>query len=367
MVVLLRTLDILIQLRFQIGLYIGCNFVAFLIVALLNSFLLSLDDDSKDFISADAVEQDAPLPPEQHVCSTHVGPGQPDDRLNTLEPVSRSQVDMLPATQGDITPKVTPRKKVSLIPSVSQTPTPKVNEHFSGLYLSQASSRSCAIHNDIRRLVSNRTLQDSIWATPKKTSADDNDKTPVQRRNSPRHIKKDTKAPRICDEGKGNIGGEDLCSNKAKPTLKELTLKEKIRAFELKNMGIYPWLDGMFRGPNTGVRSSHLRRQRSYPGLRHTVLAWWAQVEQEQSTGVIPPNDPETYLLNGQYDLTSDYSACEEIRPWDSWSATVLKRRSVLDRANTQADGPRNTRRIFTNFDPAAVAPRIKTVNQTPA
>ena len=143
---------------------------------------------------------------------------------------------------------------------------------------------------------SNRSLQDSIWATPEKRSTV-SDKTPTQKD----YGQREAKGARTRYE---HISMEDaLCSNQA-----ERAGREKLRVFERKDMGLAgtfltfpvsekristsPWLDGTLQASKNG-HAFHLRRRRSYPRLRHSVLAWWAGVEQEQTTGGVLPTEPE--------------------------------------------------------------------------
>ncbi|KAM6500308.1 hypothetical protein JOM56_003322 [Amanita muscaria] len=181
----------------------------------------------------------------------------------------------------------------------------------------------------------NRSLNDSIWATPTKTSIEF-DKTPTQKSYSQK-----------MNQVQVQRGGNELCSNQAVRAEKP-NLEEKMKAFERKNMGISPCLAGSLQVPQNGPR---VRRNRSYPRLRHSVLTWWAGVEQDQAAGQEPPTESQN---RSDLEEASNCSVCEVIQPWDSWSAATHNLRSANDQNNTRT----KSRRIFTNFDPATMVSR---------
>lgn len=187
--------------------------------------------------------------------------------------------------------------------------------------------------------LSNRSLNDSIWATPTKMFIE-SDKTPTQKSYS-------QKMNQVQVQRGAPLNEDELCSNQAVRAEKS-NLEEKMKAFERKNMGISPCLAGSLQVPQTGPR---MRRNRSYPRLRHSVLTWWAGVEEDQAAGQEPPTEPQN---RSDLEEASNCSVCEVIQPWDSWSAATHNLRSANDQNNPRT----KSRRIFTNFDPATMVSR---------
>ncbi|KAF8350495.1 hypothetical protein F5887DRAFT_303300 [Amanita rubescens] len=291
-----RLFELLLDFRFHLALYFGCNLVAIFVLWLLCAQAvdpLPQQNLSDATVEAEIIERksekDNPAPPVQDVTSS-----------------------------GDLTPTVSKPKLRSIQPKVS----------FLDLRLTD---------------LSNRSLQDSIWAKP--SPSKDKDKTPT--RNTYTQIKpKELRA-----EYKQSPPNDDLCSNQAVRYLEEPTLQEKMKSFERKTVGTLPCIDGAFEPPKN-VRS-RLRRHRSSPRLRHSVLTWWAGVEQQGASGELPRELDEA----PEFEEHSDCSVCEIIHPWDSWSAAVHNLRAANDQ-----DKSLKTSRIFANFD-ATPAPSTSKIH----
>ncbi|KAF8727281.1 hypothetical protein AX14_007411 [Amanita brunnescens Koide BX004] len=299
---LCEVLVLLLEFRYQIALYLCCNLVALLIFRL---FCVHMDplphqEESDTAVEAEIAQrnpENSSAPPSCH---------SPQERLSFQDTIS-----------GDQTPTLSQARLRSFQPKVS----------FLDLRLTDTS---------------NRSLQDSIWATPTPSI----DKTPT--RNT--YIRKKSQEVRAEHTQSSSI--VNLSSNRAERYPEESTLQDKMKAFERKNMGTLPWFDGAFQPPKDG--RSRLRRHRSYPRLRHSVLTWWAGVEQENASGA-PPREADQV---SEFEEHSDCSVCEVVQPWDSWSAAMHNRRVANDQ-----NGKLKTRRIFTNFDPATVAPSTSLAN----
>ncbi|KAK2466723.1 hypothetical protein APHAL10511_000981 [Amanita phalloides] len=289
-------LEMLLDIRYQIGLCLACNLFALFILSLFHSQLDSADQtrvsDKAETLEHEQKEDSV----KGETTSANVGPQIPIIQ------------DACPADQNQDTTQARPRHIQAKV---------SVNSHLKN-------------H-------SNRSLQDSIWATPKPFE----DKTPTQKTHS--------QLVSLLPSSDSN----DFCSNQAERRTKEPTLQEKIQAFERKSMGISPWFDGAFQLANNG--HTRLRRHRSFPRLRNSVLAWWAGVQEQDSFGELP-KEPD---VASDFEEHSDCSVCEVIRPGDSWSAAMHNPRIVNDEDRT----PTKTTKIFTNFNPAILPPDRRVIN----
>ena len=190
---LCNVLALLLNFRYQLALYFCCNLVALLILWLFCAHMDPLE------------ESDAQRKPENS--SAHVQ----DDATSCNTPQARPSAQD-PISSGDQTPTVS-----------------RVQPKVSFLDLRLTDTRCMNLTNNLltcspMRPYSHRSLQDSIWATPTKSSPSI-DKTPT--RNAYTRVRADHKQP---------LANDDLSSNRAESYWEESTLQDKMKAFERKNM-----------------------------------------------------------------------------------------------------------------------------------
>ncbi|KAF8633832.1 hypothetical protein AX15_001209 [Amanita polypyramis BW_CC] len=320
--------------RFQIGLYLGSNLVALLVLWLLYAQLdtsVHLEGELNHIPTGE--DNGAALESEHNSASVQ------DKTLSDNSARQASSGIQVASTLACLT--------------VAQTEPRNAQSNLSFLELRLTDT-------------SNRSLQNSIWAMPRIESPY-MDKTPILKTH---HQKEQREAKGIRAKYRRPLESNDLCSNQAEHHVEELTLQEKMSAFEWKNIGIPSRFESVFQPLNGGPPS--LDRHRSYPKLRHSVLAWWAGVEQEKVSGELPKEpdatsdfeeyrfailDEKVYAANDEF--CSDCSVCEVIHPWDSRSAAVHD----VHVANDQDRTPTRTRRIFSNYNPTAIVPSAGAVH----